>query len=79
MIVSPDDTTPIVLGLLAIGKSPQDFIPGASIQFLRIDGTELADSVIDEENIGGTLVEMLRRTEEKLQAHNRRAVDIVRA
>lgn len=79
MIVSPDDTTPTVLGLLAIGKSPQDFISGASIQFLRIDGTELADPVIDEENIGGTLVEMLRRTEEKFKAHNRIAVDIVSA
>ena len=76
MIVSPDDTTPTVLGLLAIGKNPQDFLPGACIQFLRIDGTELADPVIDEENIGGALVEMLRRTEEKLKAHNRIAIDI---
>lgn len=75
-IVSPDETTPTVLGLLAIGKSPQDFLSGAYIQFLRIDGTELADPVIDEENISGALVEMLRRTEEKLKAHNRAAVDI---
>jgi len=79
MIVSPDDTTPTVLGLLAIGKSPQDFLPGAYIQFLRIDGTELADPVIDEENIGGAIVEMLRRTEEKLKAHNRTAIDITSA
>ncbi len=79
MIVSPDDTTPTVLGLLAIGKSPQDFLPGAVIQFLRIDGTELTDPVIDEENIGGALVEMLRRAEEKLKAHNRAAVDITSA
>lgn len=76
MIVSPGDTTPTVLGLLALGKSPQDFIPGAYIQFLRIDGTELADPVVDEEEIGGAVVEMLRRTEEKLKAHNRTAVDI---
>ena len=32
---------------------------------------------IDEKDIGGTLVEMLRRTEEKLSAHNRTTVDIV--
>ncbi len=76
MIVSPENTTPTVLGLLAIGKSPQDFLPGAYIQFLRIYGTDLADPVIDEENIGGAIVEMLRRTEEKLKAHNRVAVDI---
>jgi len=77
MIVSPVDTTPTLLGLLAIGKTPQDFLPGAYVQFLRIDGTELADPVIDEEDIGGTLVEILRRTEEKLSAHNRTAIDII--
>ncbi|MCI5210810.1 MAG: transcriptional regulator, partial [Candidatus Electrothrix sp. ATG2] len=72
----PDEPIPTVLGLLALGKSSQDFLPGAYIQFLRIDGTELADPVIDEENIGGAFVELLRRTEEKLKSHNRTAVDI---
>ncbi|WP_419607179.1 helix-turn-helix domain-containing protein, partial [Thiolapillus sp.] len=43
MIVSPDETTPTVLGLLSIGKTPQDFLSGAYAQFLRIDGIELAD------------------------------------
>lgn len=76
MTVSPEDTTPTLVGLLALGKSPQDFLPGAYIQFLRINGTELADPVLDEEMIGGGIVEMLRRTEEKLQAHNRSAVDV---
>ncbi len=79
MITSPDETTPTVLGLIAIGKNPQDFLQGAYVQFLRIAGTELADPVIDEENIGGSVVELLRRTEEKLKAHNRSAVDIISA
>lgn len=79
MIASPDEPIPTVLGLLALGKSPQDFIPGAYIQFLRIDGQALADPVIDEETIGGTVVDMLRRAEGKLAAHNRVAVDIVSA
>jgi len=77
MVVSPEDTTPTVLGLLALGKTPQDFLPGAYVQFLRIDGVELADPVIDEEDIRGTLVEILRRTEEKLNAHNRSSIDII--
>lgn len=76
MIVSPEDSTPTVLGLLALGKSPQDYLSGAYIQFLRIDGRELADPVIDEEEIGGAIVEMLRRAEEKLKSHNRVTVDI---
>ncbi len=79
MIMSPDDATPTITGLLTLGKSPQDFVPGATIQFLRIDGTELADPVIDEANLGGTLVEMIRRAEEKLQAHNRTRIDILSA
>jgi ATP-dependent DNA helicase RecG len=79
MIVSLDDPTPTVLGLLAIGKSPQDLLDGAYIQFLRIDGLELADPVVDEEAIGGSLSDMLRRTEEKLRSHNRSALDAVSA
>ncbi len=79
MIRSVEDTTPTIMGLLAIGKSPQDFLPGACIQFLRINGTELADPVVDEARISGNLVDMLRRTEEKLAAHNRAAVDITSA
>ncbi|TYT74689.1 ATP-binding protein [Desulfobotulus mexicanus] len=75
MIVSPDTTTPTVLGLLTLGKSPQDFLPGACIQFLRIDGTDLADPVLDAETMGGAFVEMLRRAEEKLKSHNRIGVD----
>ena len=46
------------------------------VQFLRIDGTELADPVVDQEKIGGSIADMLRRMEEKLRAHNRTAVDI---
>jgi ATP-dependent DNA helicase RecG len=77
MVVSPGEPVPTILGLLAIGKSPQDFIPGAYVQFLRIDGINLADPVSDEEKIGGPLIEMTRRAEAKLAAHNRVAVDIV--
>jgi len=79
MIVSPDDPTPTVLGLLAIGKSPQDFLEGAYVQFLRIDGTELADPVTDEEALGGSISDTLRRAEEKLRSHNRSALDAVSA
>jgi ATP-dependent DNA helicase RecG len=78
MIVSPDDATPTILGILTLGKTPQDYIPGAYVQFLRIDGRELVDPVIDEEEIKGTMIDVIRRTEEKLKSHNRTAVDISR-
>ncbi len=79
MIVSPSDTTPTLLGLLTLGKSPQDFLPGAYIQFLRLQGTDLAAPVVDEASINGTLVEMLRQAEAKLATHNRISIDITSA
>ena len=79
MVVSPQEPVPTVLGILSLGKTPQDFIPGAYIQFLRIDGEELTDPVIDEENIGGAIVEMLSRTGEKIKSHNRVSVDVTSA
>ncbi|MCY4171383.1 MAG: putative DNA binding domain-containing protein [Bacteroidetes bacterium] len=74
--VSPTDTTPSLVGLLSIGKVPQDFLWGAYIQFLRIDGLELSDPVIDECKAEGSIVQMLNRVEEKLMAHNRTAIDV---
>jgi ATP-dependent DNA helicase RecG len=78
MILAPDDTVPTVLGLLAIGKNPQDFIYGGYLQFLRIDGTELGDPVVDELKATGNLAVMIHRVEEKLTAHNKKAYDISR-
>ena len=75
-MIAVDHGDPTVLGLLAVGNKPQEHLPGAYIQFLRMDGNDLADEVTDSEKIDGTLVDMVRRTEEKLRAHNRVAVNI---
>ena len=77
MIVSPSEPVPTVLGLLTIGKSPQNFISGAYIQFLRIAGTELADPVIDSEEMKGRFSEILKSAEDKFKAHNLISYDIV--
>ena len=79
MTAGADDPTPTVLGLLALGKNPQDFLPGAYLQFLRIAGTELADDVVDADELRGSIPDILRGITEKLRAHNRVAVDIVSA
>ena len=76
MIVAADQPTATVLGILTIGKNPQDFLPGAYVQFLRINGNEYANEIIDAEEIRGAIPELLRHLEEKLTAHNRIAVDI---
>ncbi len=76
MIASVDEPIPTVLGILTLGKSPQDFLHGAYIQFLRIDGNELTDEIIDSEDIRGAISDQIRRLDEKLMGHNRVAVDI---
>ena len=75
MIASVADPKPTVLGLLVLGNSPIDVLPGAFVQFLKINGKELTDNVVDAVEIHGTLSEVLRRLDEKLQAHNYVAVD----
>ncbi len=58
-----------VLGLLTIGRDPQEFLGGAYIQFLRIDGIELGDPIRDAKRIAGPIAEILRRVDEILEAH----------
>ena len=74
MITSTDERSATVLGVLVLGKSPQDLLPGAYVQFLRIDGSALTDEIIDSEEIRGAIPDLIRRLEDKLNAHNRTAV-----
>jgi len=67
---------PTVSGLLAVGKSPRDFIPGAYIQFLRIDGGDLAAPIADQKPIAGPLPQVLRELDEIFKANIRVATDI---
>lgn len=76
MILAADQPVPTVLAILVFGKNPQDFLPGAYVQFLRINGFELADDILDGAAIHGSISEQLRGLDEKLTAHNRAAVDI---
>lgn len=75
MAASVEEPLPTVVGLLMMGKSPQDFIPGSYVQFLRIDGTCLTDDVADSAEMRGTVPDQLRRLDDKLAGHNRIAVD----
>ena len=79
MISSADDPTPTVLGILVLGTNPQDFLPGAYVQFLKLDGVDHGDDIIDSENIGGAIPDLLRRLDGKLASHNRTAVDLTSA
>lgn len=67
---------PTVLGVLVIGKDPRQFIPGAYIQFLRIDGTELTDPIKDQKEIDGPLQDVLRVLDELLNVNIAIATDV---
>lgn len=75
MVASADDPTPTVLGLMVLGITPRTWLPGCYIQFLRIRGTTLADPVVDEAEIDGTISAMLRGLDAKLTAHLTTHVD----
>jgi ATP-dependent DNA helicase RecG len=76
MILSADEPTPTVVGLLVLSPRTRDYLPGAYVQFLRIAGSELSDPIADEQVIDGPISETLRRVDEKLLAHNRTTVDL---
>jgi len=76
MVAFAESPIPTVLGVLVLGKMPRDWLPGAYVQFLRIDGRAWSDPVIDEAVMDGPLAQVLRRIDEKTDAHNRVEVDI---
>ena len=76
MISSPKQPFPTVLGMLCLGLSPSDAVPGAYVQFLRIDGRQITDRIIDEAAIRGNLDDVIRTTEAKFNAHNLIGVDL---
>ena len=76
MVAAVDDPTPTILGVLVLGVSPRDWIPGAYVQLLRFAGTQLNDPIQDEAFIEGALGQVLRRIDDKIDSHNRSEVDI---
>lgn len=71
------DGDPTVLGVLVFGKEILDFIPGAYVQFLRLEGTELTDPIRDQKRIDGPLQQLLRRIDEVLEANNSVSTSVI--
>jgi ATP-dependent DNA helicase RecG len=61
---------PTHVGLLVAGIDPLAWLPGAYIQFVRFDGTQLTDGVRDQKILSGRISDVLRRVDELVQAHN---------
>ena len=53
------DAVPNVAGVVMLGSAPTTFVPGSYIQFLRIDGTELTDPLVNRRELTGPLGRVL--------------------
>lgn len=53
--------------LLAFARDPQQWLPGAYVQFLRIEGTELTAPIRDQKQLTGRLEDVLRQLEELME------------
>ncbi len=62
--------------LIVMGREPRDFLPGAYVQFVRVDGTELGDPIRDQKELGGPLHQLARRLDELLEINIATALDV---
>jgi ATP-dependent DNA helicase RecG len=63
-------------GLLIVGVAPTEYLPGAYLQFLRVDGDDLTAPIIDERRVSGALPDLLRELDELLRLNIRTSVHI---
>ena len=56
-----------VSGILILGKHPREFIPGAYVQFLRIEGTTITDPIKDQKELHGPIAHLLRDLDQVLK------------
>jgi ATP-dependent DNA helicase RecG len=70
------DHIPTYGAILTMGKSPLDFVAGAYLQFVRVDGLKLTDPIKDEKRLTGPLFELLPKLDELLEINISTAVDV---
>ena len=69
-LASPD-AVPNVAGVVMLGVDPTTWVKGAYIQFLRIDGSELTDPLVDRRELVGPLSRVLAQADDLARAHIR--------
>ncbi|MCK5796372.1 MAG: putative DNA binding domain-containing protein [Deltaproteobacteria bacterium] len=71
--------TPTYGALIVLGKEPRDFVAGAYIQFLRIDGTDLGDPIKDQKELSGPLYQQLSQIDALVDINISTALDLTAA
>lgn len=70
------DGAPNVASILVLGKDPRAWLPGAYIQFLRLDGVDVTDAIRHQREVGGPLPELLRNLDDILEVNVEVATDV---
>jgi len=70
-----DALYPTVLGMLCLGLSPADAVPGAYVQFVRFAGEDESSAVVDQQEIHGNIADVIQSAEAKFNAHNQVPID----
>lgn len=70
------DGSPTAIGILVCGKDPRYWFPGAYVQFLRIEGEGLTDTIKDHKEITGALSQQLRSLDELIRLNISTAIKI---
>jgi ATP-dependent DNA helicase RecG len=60
---------PTLAGLLLFGTNPRFFLPGAYVQYLKLPGASLTDRPIDQAEVSGDLLNMLRELDNRIKAN----------
>jgi ATP-dependent DNA helicase RecG len=68
---------PNVAAVLLFAKDPRRWIPGSYVQFLRLAGNDLDAPIKDQEEISGTMLDILQNLDNKLKANIAIATTIV--
>lgn len=73
-LVTPDGT-PTVTAILMLGVDPRRWFPGAYIQFVRYDGGDVTDPILDQAELSGALSDQLREADVLLRRNISTALD----
>ena len=73
--LTTQEGTPTVTAILTLGKEPDYWFPGAYIQFIRYDGDEVTDAIIDQVRLFGPLSDQLREVDRLLKLNITTALD----
>ena len=63
--------------LLAFGRDPQQWLPGAYVQFVRHDGIEITDPIKSHHMLSGQLEDVLRSLNQLLEINIETSVDVI--